>query len=668
MTTTVVPSPPPRTAATALWALPPDLDLRLLSRRPPVLRDRTARAVAEAPVPVASAAATSPRASIVVVTHNGLLFTKMCLAAVLLGPADEPFELVVVDNASTDGTADYLRAVAGANPHVRLILNDTNRGFAAANNQALGVARGELLVLLNNDTIPPPHWLSRLVAHLRDASAGLVGPVTNRIGNEAEIPADYCTYGEMLDFAAARAADFAGNAFDLPVPCMFCLAMRRDVFETLGPLDERFEIGLLEDDDYARRARAAGYRTVGADDTFVHHFGQGSFGELVPTGEYARLLEVNQRRYREKWGEPWQPYGRRAVAEYQHAAECARSVVRDVLPRGAVVAVVSRGDEELLRFDGKTGRHFPATDDGTYAGHYPADGAEAIAWLERARRSGAEYFLVPPTARWWLEHYADFAQHLRERYDLLLRREEAGELYSLLDAPGGAAPPDRAAPPPIGSRDYRAFVGPPDKYDLVGANQFSLLVALGLREHHALLDVGCGSLRAGRLFLAYLLPERYFAIEPQEWLVREGVERELGADVLRVKRPRFSIDRDFTLGTFGRPMDFIVAQSIFSHAALSQVRRCLAEAAKVMRPRAVFAVTFCEGAEDYAGDDWVYPGCVTYTFDRLRTLAREQGLEAVRLAWPHPNGQQWVAFFRPLVGSIPEALLQDGPGPDGGGA
>jgi len=90
-----------------------------------------------------------------------------------------------------------------------------------------------------------------------------------------------------------------------------------------------------------------------------------------------------------------------------------------------------------------------------------------------------------------------------------------------------------------GDLHYRAYVGPPDRYDLVAAMTFNLLTTLGLRQHHALLDVGCGSLRIGRLLIPYLNKDKYVGIEPNEWLVREGIRNEIGETLVPIKRPKF---------------------------------------------------------------------------------------------------------------------------------
>jgi SAM-dependent methyltransferase len=193
-----------------------------------------------------------------------------------------------------------------------------------------------------------------------------------------------------------------------------------------------------------------------------------------------------------------------------------------------------------------------------------------------------------------------------------------------------------------GERDYRGFVGPSEKFDLISAVQFNLLTFLDLREDHYLLDVGCGSLRAGKLFIPFLLPGRYHGIEPEQWLIDEGIRNELGEDILGVKKPVFSNDKDFTLSAFDRKFDYILAHSIFSHAAERQISRCLSEARKVMKPTSLFVATFAKGDDDYSGDEWVYPGFVMYTEDRMRTLFGEQGLASSILNWPHPEFQVWI--------------------------
>ncbi len=90
-----------------------------------------------------------------------------------------------------------------------------------------------------------------------------------------------------------------------------------------------------------------------------------------------------------------------------------------------------------------------------------------------------------------------------------------------------------------GDAHYRAYVGPPEDYDLIAAMTFNLLTTLGLRQHHSLLDVGCGSLRIGRLLIPYLNRGKYFGVEPNEWLVKEGIKRELGEALLQIKHPTF---------------------------------------------------------------------------------------------------------------------------------
>ena len=195
-----------------------------------------------------------------------------------------------------------------------------------------------------------------------------------------------------------------------------------------------------------------------------------------------------------------------------------------------------------------------------------------------------------------------------------------------------------------GAHHYRAFVGPSKHYDLCSAMQFNLLTTLGLREHHYLLDIGCGSLRAGKLFIPYLLPGRYYGIEPEEWLIKEGIELELGEDILQIKKPTISNDNSFTCSSFEREFDFVLAQSVFTHASQNQIKRCFSEVRKVMKPTTLFVATFSEGEDNYIGKEWIYPECVFYTFETLKELAQQHGLFCSRLEWPHPDQQKWIVL------------------------
>jgi hypothetical protein len=102
--------------------------------------------------------------------------------------------------------------------------------------------------------------------------------------------------------------------------------------------------------------------------------------------------------------------------DYQQLVSHIRNVVRSVVPKGAHVLVVSKGDPELLKLPDQVAAHFPQSKTGGYAGHHPADSAAALAQLESLRRDENCYLLIPSTAFWWLGHYVEFRRHLEDRY------------------------------------------------------------------------------------------------------------------------------------------------------------------------------------------------------------------------------------------------------------
>lgn len=245
------------------------------------------------------------KASIIVLTYNQLHYTRQCLDSIL-AQTDVPFELIVVDNASQDGTPAYLQEYAGAHPEVRLILNPANEGFARGNNRGVGTAQGEYIVLLNNDTIVTTGWLSTLIRHLQDPRVGMVGPATNSSGNETRVPVDYADVKDMPAFAHAYTRVHAGKAFEIAMLPMQCVVLRRAVWEEIGPLDEAFGVGMFEDDDYAMRLKKAGYKILCVDEVFVHHWGRASFSRLDKT-RYWNLFRANRETYEKKWGVRWTP-------------------------------------------------------------------------------------------------------------------------------------------------------------------------------------------------------------------------------------------------------------------------------------------------------------------------------------------------------------------------
>lgn len=250
-----------------------------------------------------------PKASIIIVTFNNLKLNRLCLESIYARTEWPNFEVIVIDNNSTDGTPVYLKEAETAFPNLRVILNKSNLGFAAANNIGLRRATGDYLVLLNNDTVVTRGWISTLIRHLhRDPTIGLIGPVTNTIGNEAQVEVDYTRLEDMPAWAANFVRAHDGKVFSIPMLAMFCVAMKKEVFEKVGWLDEQFGIGMFEDDDYAQRIKLAGLRLVCAADSFVHHFGQAAFKELIANGKYDALFEENRRRYEQKWNMEWVPH------------------------------------------------------------------------------------------------------------------------------------------------------------------------------------------------------------------------------------------------------------------------------------------------------------------------------------------------------------------------
>lgn len=251
-----------------------------------------------------------PLISIVVLTYNNLDFTKQCLHSLEVHTDYDNVEIIVVDNASSDDTPAYLTEWAKGASNRRFIANASNLGFSAGNNVGLEIAKGEYLVVLNNDTYVTPGWLRTLRNQLRrHPRAGLVGPVTNNIGNEARIQINYDSMEQMVEYAGRYTRAHAGQSFEIATSAFFCVMISRDAYTKVGGLDEQFGVGFFEDDDYCRRLEQEGLVRLCAEDVFVHHHLSASFNKLKAEAKQA-LFEKNKALYEAKWG-AWVPHGYR---------------------------------------------------------------------------------------------------------------------------------------------------------------------------------------------------------------------------------------------------------------------------------------------------------------------------------------------------------------------
>ncbi|WP_460951299.1 glycosyltransferase [Pseudomonas marginalis] len=253
-----------------------------------------------------------PKVSVIVLTYNNLELTKACLDSLVNKSGYSNLEIIVVDNNSSDDTPAFLTGWVTAGPGRTIILNKDNKGFAAGNNVGLAAATGDYLVMLNNDTVVTAGWVKDLMRHLLDNDdIGIIGPVTNNIGNEARIATHYTQLGEMHAEARRITRNQMGQWFEINTLAFFCVMLTRQCYEQIGGLCEDYGLGFFEDDDYCRRVQLNGMRVVCAEDVFVHHHLSASFNKLGAEKKQL-LFEKNKAIYESKWG-AWTPHRYRDV-------------------------------------------------------------------------------------------------------------------------------------------------------------------------------------------------------------------------------------------------------------------------------------------------------------------------------------------------------------------
>lgn len=251
------------------------------------------------------------KVTIIIPTRDNLEQLKLCVDSIFKNSERQDFRIIIVDNGSKQHVLEYLLEQEHREPRLRSIFNNKNLGFSGAINTGLrNLENTDYVILLNDDTIVTNGWITGLIQPLEDPTIALTGPVSNFVGNEAQIEAKYDDPKSLELFSHENHIAHMGEQFDIPMLAMYCVCFRKALVDEIGYLDDRFSIGMFEDDDYSLRVHRAGGRTVCVKDVFIHHWGMTTFNRMKPE-EYDRLFDENRRKFEDKWDIKWLPTKKR---------------------------------------------------------------------------------------------------------------------------------------------------------------------------------------------------------------------------------------------------------------------------------------------------------------------------------------------------------------------
>lgn len=234
--------------------------------------------------------------SFVILSYNTLDLLKLCIKSIRLYCNADTYKLVVIDNASKDGSVEWLRE----QKDIILVENSENVGFPAGCNQGVAVAaKDNDIMFLNSDTVMTPNAMFTLRMGLYASEKnGQAGSVTNYAGNHQVIDEtlndieDYILYAAKNNIPREHALEYKTFLIG------FALLSRRSALDKVGLFDERFTPGNFEDTDLGTRFLQHGYRNVLCWNSFIYHLGSQSFQKE----NYVELITNNRRKYQQKWG------------------------------------------------------------------------------------------------------------------------------------------------------------------------------------------------------------------------------------------------------------------------------------------------------------------------------------------------------------------------------
>lgn len=238
------------------------------------------------------------KVSIVILTYNNLDYTKVCVDSIRKYNDKNTYELIIVDNNSTDGTVEWIKEQTD----IKCILNDVNEGFPRGCNQGIEIAEKENdIFLLNNDTVIMPNSIFNLRMGLYSSKdVGATGPVSNSVSYYQQVNIEAKEFGDYLKFALENNISNENEYEERLKLVGFAMLIKRSVLDKIGFLDEIFTPGNFEDDDISLRMIEQGYKLILCKDTYIHHFGSVSFS--LDLDNYNNILNDNMEKFKVKWG------------------------------------------------------------------------------------------------------------------------------------------------------------------------------------------------------------------------------------------------------------------------------------------------------------------------------------------------------------------------------
>ncbi|WDV45730.1 glycosyltransferase family 2 protein [Clostridiaceae bacterium M8S5] len=236
-----------------------------------------------------------PKVSIVIPVYNQIEYTKMCLKSIKRH-TDVDYEIIVINNGSIDDTEEYLQR----QQNIISIHNKTNLGYPKAINQGIAIARGDYIILLNNDCIVTKEWVKRLIKASNIPRVGIVGVMSNYAQHPQLIMLlDYDI--ENIDKITKQIQKKYDNRYFYVTRILgFCMLIKKEVIKKIGGFDDTFGMGFFEDDDFSLRAILSGYKNIIARDVFVYHYGSATFKKENIRRD--KLLNENWKVFKRKWG------------------------------------------------------------------------------------------------------------------------------------------------------------------------------------------------------------------------------------------------------------------------------------------------------------------------------------------------------------------------------